>query len=209
MNDTLPRTAPATMRAVRSLQYGAPTAAGTLEVASLDVPAVAKGEVLVRVAAAAVCRGDWHLATGRPYVVRLLFGLRRPKFPIAGQAFAGHVIAVGDGVTRFQPGDAVFGQGDSGAYAEYVAANESTLSPAPAGVTLEEAATIPLSGFTALQGLRLGDKLRAGARILVHGASGGIGSLAVQIAKHTRRARHRRVRRRQRGVRARARRPTA
>lgn len=169
------------MRAMQARRYASPP---VLEATTVEVPQPGPGQVLVKVAAAAVCRGDWHLATGRPYVVRLMFGFSRPKHSIPGQAFSGHVVAAGPDTNHLRVGDAVFGQGTRGAYAEYVLVDETEAAPAPTGVSLADVATIPLSGFTALQGLRLGDKLRPGARVLIHGASGGIGSLAVPMAKH-------------------------
>lgn len=141
------------------------------------------GEVLVRVRAAAVCRGDAHLLTGTPYLLRLGFGLRRPKDPVIGHDLAGEVVAVGADVTGFRPGDRVFGEVGAGAFAEYACVSTERLALAPAGVPLEELAAVPDSGMTALQGLRDAGRLRAGQRVLINGASGGVGTFAIQLAK--------------------------
>jgi hypothetical protein len=138
--------------------------------------------VLVRVHAAGVDRGVWHLMTGLPYLTRLAFGLRAPKNPVPGMDVAGVVEAVGKNVTRFQPGDEVFGVG-KGTFAEYALAREDKLAPKPANLTFEQAAVVAISGLTALQGLRDHGRVAPGQRVLIIGASGGVGTFAVQIAK--------------------------
>lgn len=144
------------------------------------IPVAGAGEVLLRVHAAGLDRGTWHLMTGRPYLMRLMgFGFRAPREPVAGRDVAGTVVAVGEGVTRFKIGDAVFGIA-KGSFAEYAAAREDKLARRPAGLSFEEAAALGISGITALSGLRT---LLAGQRALIVGASGGVGTFAVQIAK--------------------------
>ena len=176
-------TGPATMRAVVQGTYGS---AETLELRDVPRPAPADGEVLVRVRAAGLDRGVWHVMTGLPYLVRLVvptMGLRRPKAPIRGMDLAGQVEAVGRGVTRLRPGDAVFGWTEGGSYAEYAAVPEDQLVPMPANLTFEQAAAVPISGLAALQGVRDVGEVQAGQRVLVIGAAGGVGSFAVQLAK--------------------------
>jgi NADPH:quinone reductase-like Zn-dependent oxidoreductase len=137
----------------------------------------------VGVRAAGVDRGVWHVMTGLPYPIRLAgYGLRAPKNPVLGGDLAGVVEAVGKGVTRFQPGDEVFGIG-KGTYADYACAPETKLAPKPANLTFEEAATIAVSGLTALQGLRDRGRVAPGETVLVLGGSGGVGTFAVQLAK--------------------------
>jgi NADPH:quinone reductase-like Zn-dependent oxidoreductase len=172
----------ATMRAVTQDRYGGPD---VLELREVGRPAPGDGEVLVRVRAAGLHRGDWHVMTGLPYLIRLAvptLGLRRAKTPALGMDVAGTVEAVGGGVTRFQPGDAVFGWTD-GAFAEYATAPEVQLAPMPAALSFEQAAVVPISGFAALQALRDVGEVQAGQRVLVIGAAGGVGSFAVQLAK--------------------------
>ena len=171
------KTLPRTMQALAQDAYGD---ADVLRVADLPVPSPGDGEVLVRVHAAGVDRGAWHLMTGTPYLVRLVTGLRRPRQPVPGRELAGTVVEVGAGVTRFSPGDEVFGIG-SGAFAQYAVAREAKLAPQPAAASYEQAAVTPVSALTALQALRAGG-VRAGQRVLVIGASGGVGSFAVQLA---------------------------
>ncbi|WP_245745818.1 NAD(P)-dependent alcohol dehydrogenase [Nocardia altamirensis] len=168
------------MAAVVAPQYGT---SAVLRTEVVDRPNPRVDEVLVRVRAAAVCQGDVHLLTGKPYLLRLGFGLRRPKDPIIGHDLAGEVVAVGRDVTEFRPGDTVFGSVNSGAFAEYVCVSSRRLAATPAGLTIEEAAALPDSGMTALQGLRDTGGLGAGQSVLINGASGGVGSAAVQIAK--------------------------
>jgi NADPH:quinone reductase-like Zn-dependent oxidoreductase len=139
--------------------------------------------VLVRVRAAGVDQGVWHIMAGLPYPIRLAgYGLRAPKNPVLGADLAGVVEAVGDGVTRFEPGDEVFGIGQ-GSYAEYACAREDKLAPKPANLGFEQAGAVAISGLTALQGLRDHGKVSAGQDVLIVGASGGVGTYAVQLAK--------------------------
>lgn len=167
------------MRAVVGRQYGD---ADVLTLDRIEVPPIGPGEVLVEVRAAGLDRGVWHLMTGKPYAARLVFGLRAPKNPVPGSDLAGAVVAIGSGVSRFQVGDEVFGVG-KGSFAEFTAAREDKLLPKPASLTFEQAAAVPVSGLTAQQGLLDVGQLRAGQHVLVVGASGGVGSYAVQIAK--------------------------
>lgn len=167
------------MRAVSRASYGGPE---VLQLAALDVPEPRAGEVLVRVAAAAVGADEWHLMRGLPYASRLVTGLTKPKNQLLGLDLAGVVVGVGEGVTEFAMGDEVFGW-SAGAYAEYVAVPSKQLLAKPRNICLAEAAVVPISGFTALQGLRDAGQLEAGQRVLINGASGGVGSFAVQIAK--------------------------
>jgi NADPH:quinone reductase-like Zn-dependent oxidoreductase len=151
----------------------------------IDQPVPKDDEVLVRVHAAGLHRGDWHIMTGLPYLIRVVvptLGLRKPKVPVLGMDVAGTVEAVGGKVTRFQPGDEVFGWCD-GAFAEYAVAPEDQLAAKPATVSFEQAAVVPTSGFAALQGLRDVGAVQPGQRVLVIGAAGGVGSFAVQLAK--------------------------
>ena len=151
--------------------------------AEIDRPTVGDDEVLVRVRAASVDRGTWHIMSGLPFPIRLAgFGLRRPRYANPGRNLAGTVEAVGPHVTGFAPGDAVFGMSTS-TFAEYAVARPDRLAPKPANVSFEEAATIPVSGSTALQAVRDHGRVRAGDKVLIIGASGGVGSFAVQIAK--------------------------
>jgi len=168
-----------TMRALVQPEYGS---ADVLRLEEVETPEIGDEEVLVRVHAASVSKGDVHLVTGKPYVVRLMFGLRRPKYRVAGQNVAGTVEAVGRSVTTLRPGDEVYGQVTCG-FAEYVRARADQLAPKPARLTFEEAAAMPDSGMTALQALRDAGGLQVGQRVLINGASGGVGSFAVQIAK--------------------------
>jgi NADPH:quinone reductase-like Zn-dependent oxidoreductase len=173
----------ATMAAVVQSVYGtAPEA--VLSVGRADRPVPGEGAVLVRVQAASVDRGTWHLMAGLPYPARLAFGLRRPKFLNPGRALAGTVEAVGAGVSGFRPGDEVYGiASGSGAFAEFVTVPAGKLAPKPAGLTFEQAAAVPISGSTALQAVRDHARVGAGDSVLVLGASGGVGSFAVQVAK--------------------------
>jgi NADPH:quinone reductase-like Zn-dependent oxidoreductase len=174
-----PRTDRATMKAIVQDTYGS---ADVLELRDIEVPAVGDDDVLVRVRAAGVEIGVWHVMAGKPYLLRIMgFGLRKPKVAVRGRDVAGVVEAVGKNVTRFQPGDEVFGTAD-GSFAEYASAPASRLAQKPANLTFEQAAVVPISGGTALQGLRKGNVL-PGQRVLVVGASGGVGSFAVQLAK--------------------------
>ena len=173
--------ASALMRAAVQYRYGDPTE--VIEVRDIERPTIAADEVLIRVHAAGVDAGVWHLVSGQPYLLRAMgFGLRRPKNPIAGMDVAGTVEAVGSAVTRFQPGDEVFGAA-TGSFAEYAKAKEGQLALKPTNLTFEQAAAVPTSAATALMALREVGKVTAGQRVLVIGASGGVGTYAVQIAK--------------------------
>jgi NADPH:quinone reductase-like Zn-dependent oxidoreductase len=170
-----------TMKAITRSAYGS---ADVLELETIDIPLAGDDEVRVRVHAASVCKGDIHLLTGTPYLVRLMgIGLFRAKHRVQGQSMAGRVEAVGKNVTSFQLGDAVYGQVPFGAFAEYVCIPASELTPKPANLSFEEAAAIPDSGLTVLQGLRDVGQLQRGQNVLINGASGGVGTFAVQIAK--------------------------
>ena len=167
------------MNAIVQMRYGSPD---VLQLKDIDKPVVRDGGVLVRVHAAAVNIGDWHLLRGVPYVVRLASGLRKPRREIPGLDIAGQVEAVGGIVEQFRPGDEVFGW-CKGAFAEYACVSENNLLPKPANLTLEQSAAVGDSAFTALAAVRDHGKVQAGQRVLVNGASGGVGTFAVQIAK--------------------------
>jgi NADPH:quinone reductase-like Zn-dependent oxidoreductase len=168
------------MKAIVRDTYGS---ADVLELRDIDRPVVGEDEVLVRVRAAGVDQGVWHVMAGLPYPIRLAgFGLRAPKNPVLGADVAGVVQAVGKQVTGFRPGDEVFGIA-TGSYAEYARASEDKLAPKPANLTFEQAAVIAISGLTALQGLRDHAKARPDQKVLIVGASGGVGTYAVQLAK--------------------------
>jgi NADPH:quinone reductase-like Zn-dependent oxidoreductase len=169
-----------TMQAIARDAYGS---ADLLKVRDVPTPAAAAGEVLVRVRAAGLDRGAWHVMTGRPYLMRLAgFGVRRPKDLGLGTEFAGVVEAVGADVTGVAIGDAVYGAGTS-TFAQYATARPGKLAAKPANLSYEQAAAVPVSGVTALQALRNQGHLQSGQSVLVIGASGGVGSFAVQIAK--------------------------
>jgi NADPH:quinone reductase-like Zn-dependent oxidoreductase len=151
--------------------------------AEIGRPAIGDDEVLVRVHAASVDRGTWHIMSGLPYPIRLAgFGLRGPKYANPGRNLAGTVVAVGAGVTGFAPGDEVFGMATS-TFAEYAAARPAKLTRKPANLSFDQAAAVPVSGCTALQAVRDHGRVQAGEKVLIIGASGGVGSFAVQIAK--------------------------
>ncbi len=166
------------MRAVIQKQYGG---SDQLSVGDLPDPVPGPRDVVVSVRAAGVDRGTWHLMTGRPYAVRLAFGLRRPRHPVPGRDVAGVVTGTGEKVTAVAVGDEVIGTAD-GSFAELAVVPESRVAHKPAGLSFEEAATVPVSGLTALQAVRDAGRVRPGDRVLVIGASGGVGSYAVQIA---------------------------
>lgn len=170
----------ATMRAAVQYRYGPPS---VLETCEVGIPLPGRGDVLVKVGAAAVHPGDYFVMTGEPYVVRLAFGLRRPRQGIPGRDLAGVVVAVGKDVTALRPGDKVFGWSTAGTLAEYACVPASNLVSMPASVSVVEAAAVPTSALTALQALRDIANVRPGQTVLVTGASGGVGSFAVQIAK--------------------------
>ena len=172
------------MKAVRYHRYGGPD---VLELQEVDTPAAGDGEVLVRIRAASVNPLDWHFMRGAPYLVRAMAGLSRPK-PSAsrlGADMAGTVEAVGQNVTGFQPGDEVFGGlEERGTLAEYISVRaDAVVLQKPAGLTFEQAAAVPVAAFTALQALRDKGRVQSGQKVLVNGASGGVGTFAVQIAK--------------------------
>ena len=170
------------MKAIVQRAYGPPLEVLRLE--DVDDPQPGDGEVLVRVAAAGVNALDWHLVTGEPTFMRAVgMGVRRPKRSGVGRDVAGVVDAVGPDVTRFQPGDEVFGW-CAGAFAELVVTGEDSLVPKPTNVTFEQAAAVPVAAITALQGLRDKGQVQRGQQVLVTGASGGVGTFAVQLAKH-------------------------
>ena len=171
------------MRAITQDRYGGPE---MLELRDIATPVPKDDEVLVRVHAAGLDRGVWHVMTGLPYLVRVVvptMGLRRPKAAVRGMDLAGRVEAVGREVTRFRPGDAVFGWTEGGSYAEYATVPEDHLVAMPANLGFEQAAAVPISGLAALQAVRDVGEVKAGQRVLVIGAAGGVGSFAVQLAK--------------------------
>jgi NADPH:quinone reductase-like Zn-dependent oxidoreductase len=168
------------MQAIVQDAYGEPSE--VLRLAEVATPTPRSGEVLVRVRAAGVDRGTWHIVTGLPYPIRLAgFGLRRPKRPTPGMDLAGVVAAVGPGVGELRVGDEVYGS-NPGAFAEYAAVPVEKLAPKPARLSFEQAAGVPISGYAALQGVRDHGSVAPGQRVLVLGASGGVGHLAAQIA---------------------------
>jgi NADPH:quinone reductase-like Zn-dependent oxidoreductase len=166
------------MRAVVHHRYGSPE---VLEIRELEPPAVTDRDVLVRVRAASVNPLDWYGMTGRPYIARPMSGLRGPRDHALGVDFAGTVEAVGKEIADFRPGDEVFGLAH-GALAEYVRVRDA-VAPKPSGLSFDEAAAVPVAGFTALQALRDKGRVEPGQRVLINGASGGVGTFAVQIAK--------------------------
>jgi NADPH:quinone reductase-like Zn-dependent oxidoreductase len=167
------------MKAIAQDVYGSPD---VLKLEEVETPAVPDGGVLVRVRAASINAADWHLMRGEPLIARMVLGLLRPKQRRRGTDVAGIVEAVGKSVTQLQPGDEVFGWG-RGSLAEYVCGDETDFVVKPAGVTFEQAAAVPLAALTALQGLRDHGHVQPGQSVLINGASGGVGTFAVQIAK--------------------------
>jgi NADPH:quinone reductase-like Zn-dependent oxidoreductase len=173
------------MRAIACTRYGRP--ADVLQPADVDVPTLGDDQVLVAVRAASVNPADWHLIRGNPYLARLQIGLRRPSFQVPGSDFAGVVEAVGAAVTTVRPGDDVYGttfMAGFGAFAERAAVPERLLAARPRSASFVEAAAMPLAAATALQALRDHGKVQQGQRVLIIGASGGVGTYAVQLAKH-------------------------
>ena len=168
------------MKAIVIDRYGEPD---VLRLEEVDKPVAGDGQVLVRVRASSINPYDWHFLTGRPKLFRAAFGLLRPRHRILGADLAGQVEAVGPNVTRFVPGDEVYGLTTAGAYAEYVAVAEAELAPRPVNLTFEQAAAVPLAGGTALQAIRDRGRVQPGQKVLINGASGGVGTFAVQIAK--------------------------
>ena len=168
------------LKAITYHTYGSPD---VLEFQEVDEPVVNDDEVLVRVRAASANPRDWHLMRGLPSIMRLRFGLRRPTSSLLGSDMAGRVEAVGKNVTRFRPGDEVFAFVFAGGFAEHTSVPEDVLGPKPANLTFEQAAAVPLAALTALQGLRDHGRIQPGQKLLIIGASGGVGTFAVQIAK--------------------------
>lgn len=178
--DSRPATADSTMRAIVQDAYGT---AEVLRPTRTARPAIADNEVLIRGRAAGLDRGTWHMMTGKPHLLRVIgFGFRRPKNPVPGIDVAGTVVAIGSAVTKFAVGDEVYGM-SRGSFAEYAAALEDKVALKPANLTFEQAAVLPISGGTALQAVVDCGHLRSGQKVLVLGASGGVGSYAVQLAK--------------------------
>lgn len=171
------------MKAVVFTEYGSPD---VLRIEDIEKPHPKPGEILIKIHASSVNAGDWHLLRADPFLVRLAFGLFKPKVNVLGADVAGRVEAVGDGATTFVPGDAVFADLSNcgfGTFAEYVCAPEEMVARKPESLSFEEAAAVPAAAVTALQALRDKGKLQAGQRVLINGASGGVGTYAVQIAK--------------------------
>ena len=170
------------MKAIRYDRYGSPD---VLKFEDIEVPAVGDDDVLIRVRAASVNPLDWHFMRGAPYLVRLAAGLSRPRAGRLGADMAGSVEAVGKNVTEFRPGDEVFGGLEArGTLAEYITIRrDGTVLTKPGGLTFEQAASVPVAAFTALQALRDKGRVQAGHKVLVNGASGGVGTFAVQLAK--------------------------
>jgi NADPH:quinone reductase-like Zn-dependent oxidoreductase len=167
------------MKAIVYTQYGSPD---VLQLKEVEKPVPKDGEILVKIQAASANPLDWHLMRGAPFLARIAGGLRKPKDPRLGADFAGRVESVGNNVTQFQPGDEVFGAG-TGSFAEYASVPENTVALKPTKSSFEEAAAIPVAAITALQGLRDKGQIHSGQKVLVNGASGGVGTFAVQIAK--------------------------
>lgn len=178
--DPAPAPLPEKMKAIVQPAYGGPD---VLVHTDVDRPTPGEDGVLLRVVATSLHKGDWHLLTGTPYLVRMMFGFTRPKSPIPGMAIAGRVEAVGRQVTTWKVGDEVFGEIGGGGFAEYVVVRADELARKPASLSFEEVATLPISATTALQGLRDAGKLMPGQSVLINGAAGGVGLFAVQIAK--------------------------
>ncbi len=171
------------MKAIVCRQYGSPD---VMRLEEVEKPTAAGDRVLIRVRASSVNAGDWHILRADPFLVRLVYGLRRPKYPILGTDVAGVVEAVAGEVTQFKPGDEVFGDLSGcgfGGFAQYATAPQRLLAIKPANLTFEQAAAVPSAAVTALQALRDAGKITSGMRVLINGASGGVGTFAVQIAK--------------------------
>jgi NADPH:quinone reductase-like Zn-dependent oxidoreductase len=168
------------MQATICTKYGPPD---VLQLKEVEKPAPADDEVLIKIHAASLNQYDWHLLTADIFLVRLYGGLRRPKHTIPGADIAGRVEAVGRNAKQLQPGDEVFGDIGSGGFAEYACAREKLLALKPANCSFEQAAAVPMAALTALQGLRDNGQIQPGQKVLIQGASGGVGTFAVQIAK--------------------------
>jgi NADPH:quinone reductase-like Zn-dependent oxidoreductase len=167
------------MKAIVYHHYGSPD---VLRYEEIEKPTAGSDEVLIRVCAASVNPYDWHFMRGTPYLIRLISGLRKPKIIRLGVDVAGQVEAVGSNITEFKPGDRVFGV-CKGSFAEYACSSESEVAMKPDSVTFEQAAAVPIAAFTALQGLRDKAQVQPGQKVLINGASGGVGTFAVQIAR--------------------------
>lgn len=171
------------MKAVVSNKYGPPD---VLELTEVEIPQPKENQVLVKIQAASLNYGNLVLLKGQPFLARFVFGLLKPKYAIPGGDIAGRVEAIGKNVTKFQPGDEVFADLSGcgwGGFAQYVLVPENTLAVKPANLSFEEAAAIPMAGVTALQSLRDKGQIQSGQKVLIYGASGGVGTFAVQIAK--------------------------
>jgi len=169
------------MKAIVQDKYGSPD---VLELQEIDKPVVKDDEVLVRVRAASANPADWHFMRGLPYVMRPQSGLRKPKNSVLGRDIAGQVEAVGKDVTGFRPGDEVFANVETGGFAEYTSVSEGLLELKPTSLSFEHAAAVPLAALTALQGLRDAGQVQPKQKVLIVGASGGVGTFAVQVAKY-------------------------
>jgi len=169
------------MKAIVQDKYGAPQDVLTLQ--EIEKPTIGEEDVLVQVRAAGVHIGDWLVGSGLPYMIRMGYGLTKPKNRVPGMEFSGQIEAVGKNVTQFQLGDDVFGFSNAGAFAEYVSVSQDAVAMKPTNASFEEAAAVPISGFTAIQALRDVGNVQEGQKVLVIGASGGVGTYAVQIAK--------------------------
>lgn len=169
------------MKAITYTRYGSPD---VLQLREQDIPTPRRHEVLVKICAASLNPLDWHLMRGEPRLLRLMgFGIFKPKDGRLGADIAGRVEAVGRDIRRFQPGDDVFGDVFRGGFAEYACAAQDKVAAKPAGLSFEEAAAVPVAALTALQGLRDKGRIQPGQQVLIHGASGGVGTFAVQLAK--------------------------
>ena len=168
-----------TMHAMVQDRFGGPE---VLELRSIPVPTPEPGQIVIEVRAASLNPYDWHMMRARPHIARTAAGLRRPKHPVPGSDMAGVVVTTGSEVTEFQPGDEVYGPG-VGAYAEFGVLSERAAAHKPAGASFEEAASMPIAGITALQALKDSGRLQPGQHVAINGASGGVGTFAIQIAK--------------------------
>ena len=168
------------MKAIVQHRYGGPD---VLELAGVDTPVPGDDDVLIRVRAAGVNKGDWYVMRGEPYLLRLASGSRGPRVRSRGRDVAGEVEAVGRNVTRFRPGDAVYAEVETGSFAEYACAPARLVAAMPSNLAFEQAAAVPVAGGAALQALRDAGTVRPGQHVLVNGASGGVGTFAIQVAK--------------------------
>ena len=168
------------MKAIVCPKYGSPD---VLQYKEVEKPSPGDDEILVKVHAASLNMYDWHLLTADIFLVRLAAGMLKPNTPIPGADIAGRVEGIGSRITRFKPGDEVYGDIGSGGFAEYACTGEARLALKPAGISFEESAAMPMAALTALQGMRDAGKIRAGQKVVINGASGGVGTFAIQIAK--------------------------